>query len=106
MRKKYKHVPNDRYVYLSRQLAKFMMIAQNMSNLRSLVRTQKMRTQSMNNWRVYYTNESKSKNNCVNKRESKFITVNACFTHNSESKSIHEVDISVNTNKVKATKDE
>ena len=42
----------------------------------------------------------------VVERKSKIINGNACSTDEIESKSVHEMDISVNTNKAKYTKDE
>ena len=63
-------MPTDSYFYLARQLEKFMMSTQNMSNLRGLsnshglVRIKKMSMKNMSNSRVYYTDQSKKKSSC------------------------------------------
>ena len=51
--KRYKHMPTESYLYLSIQIAKFIMSMQKMSNLHGLVRTQNMSTQKMNNLSIY-----------------------------------------------------
>ena len=99
-------MPNDSYLYLPRQIAKFMMSTQNMSNYCGLVRTQMMSKQNMSNSRVCYMNDSELKSVHINKIESKRIKSNACSTDKSKSKSVHKIYISVNTNKVKDTNDE
>ena len=50
-------MPTDSYFYIVRQLAKFIMSTQNMSNSRVLVRTQNMSAQNMSNLRVCSTDK-------------------------------------------------
>ena len=58
VRKKYKHVPSEGYFYLTRQLKKFMMRAQNMSNLHRLVRAQNMSMQKISNSHAFSIDEN------------------------------------------------
>ena len=55
VKKRSKHMPTDRYLYLVRQIVNSMMSTQKISNLRGLVITQKMSTQKMSNFCVYST---------------------------------------------------
>ena len=82
-------MPTYSYLYLSRKLAKFMMInfcglvrtqkmiTQKIINSRASVKTQKMIMLNMNNLRGYYMDESESKRVTVKKSESKRFNVNA-----------------------------
>ena len=85
------HIPTDSYFYLERNIEKFMM-----RNSRGLLRTQNMSTQKMSNSRVCSMDE----------RESRSINVNMCYMNKRKPKSVHEMDMSVNTSEVKYTKDE
>ena len=60
----------------------------------------------MSNLCVYSTDERKSKIVHINDFESKRVNVNVCSTDKIEPKSVHKMDIIMNTNKVKDTKDE
>ena len=82
-------MPTESYFCISRQLAKFIISTQNMNNLR-----------------VCSTDENKSKKIHVDKIESKRINIKFFSIDERESKIVHEMDISVNMNKVKYTKDE
>ena len=64
-------------------------------NLCGLVRTQKTSKQNMSNLRGLYTDESESKRFNINEEESKRINLSKCYTDNSESKGIHEVNTSI-----------
>ena len=109
VRKSYKRMPHDSYLYLSIQLAKCMM-----SNFCGPVRTQKMSTLKISNYEmstqnipnlyVCYTNDRESKIINADKSESRRVNVNACSMDESESKSAHEINISVNKSEVKDTK--
>ena len=73
-------MPNDDYFYLSRQLEKFMMSTQSISNLRGLVRTQNISTQKMSNLCVCYMADSESKSVHANESESKRMNFNVFST--------------------------
>ena len=107
-------MPTDSYVYLPRQLEEFMMtifhglvISQNMStqkmsNLRGSLRTQNTSTQNMSNSHGCSTDKSTPKRVNINRRESKRVNVNACYTDIIKLKSVNKVD----TSKVKYKRDE
>ena len=97
--KRSKHMPNDFYFYIVRHIAKCMM-----RNLRCTVRTQKTSTQNIPNLHVFYIDKRKSERINLDKSESEIVNVDVCSTDKSESKSVHEMDISVNTGKINYTK--
>ena len=102
MRKRSKHVPTDIYVYLARQLAKYMM---RLNSHVDSIRTQLTSTQHIPNSQVCSLDEIKSKGIIADKNllkvcsaddnELKRVITDECCLDDSESKIVH---ISINTN--------